>query len=401
MRPSVVVLIAFAAAVAGAAGAVVAGQTGGWLNGGTRTTVVVRDPLDSVITPPPIVISKPLVANGFQPTRIYNQRISGVVTIFAYFPGKNGGSQSLDEGAGFVVSKSGYVMTAAHVIAATNAASGKGRAASKVFVQFASGDRVRAQIVGWDPFDDVGIVKVDPAAHALVPVPLGTSAQVKVGEPVAAIGTPFGIQNTLSIGIVSATRRTIPSLTTAYDLVDAIQTDAPINRGNSGGPLFDSKGLVIGLYAQMRTGRTGFQGVSFAIPIDSAKRSFSQLVVSGRVSYAYAGIKTENLTPTIARQYGYSVKRGALIDVVTPGTGAEKAGLRAGTQNVIFANQAITLGGDVIIGIGGLPVASADDVIRIISARFLPGEVARFTIVRHGHRLVVPVTLGERPLNGG
>ncbi len=397
MRPPVVALVALLAAVAGAAGAIVAGRSSDLFGGGT-STVVIRGEATHVVTPPPIVISKPLVAKGFQPTEIYNERIAGVVTIFAYFPGKKPGKEALDEGAGFVVSKAGYVMTAAHVVTAPASASSPGRPAKKVYVQFSNGDRVRSTIVGWDPFDDVAVLKVSPSAHPLIPIPLGDSSRVKVGQPVAAIGTPFGIQNTLSIGVVSAMHRTIPSLTTAYDLVDAIQTDAPINRGNSGGPLLDAQGRVIGLTAQMRTGASGFQGVSFAIPIDAAKRSFSQLLATGQVAYAYAGIKTESLTPTIAKRYGYAKDEGALIDVVAKNSPAAKAGLRPGTKDVVYANLALTLGGDLITAIDGEHVADSDDVLRILAEQFVPGDTVRFSIVRGTRSLVVPVKLGARPL---
>ena len=157
------------------------------------------------------------------------------------------------------------------------------------------------------------MIKVDPSAHALAPVPLGDSAAVVVGEPVAAIGSPFGNENSLAVGVVSAVHRSIESLTSTYNLVDAIQTDAPINHGNSGGPLFDARGRVIGINAQIRSASGQAEGVGFAVPINSAKRSMQQLIANGSVAYAFVGVETTDLTPALARRFGYAVQRGAVV----------------------------------------------------------------------------------------
>ena len=171
------------------------------------------------------------------------------------------------------------------------------KGADRIYVVFHDGDRIPGSIVGWDLFNDTGLVKVDPDDHAVSPVPLGDSSRVVVGEPVAAIGSPFGQESSLAVGVVSATERSIDSLTSAYDVSDAIQIDAPINHGNSGGPLLDARGRVIGINAQIRSDSGNAEGVGFAIPINSARRSMLQLISTGKVAYAYVGVTTQDVTP--------------------------------------------------------------------------------------------------------
>jgi len=200
------------------------------------------------------------------------------------------------------------------------------------------------------------------------------------------------------VGVVSGIGRTIPSLTTSYDLFDAIQTDAPINQGNSGGPLLDSLGRAIGINAQIRSSlESGFEGVAFAVPIDSVKRSLEQLLQSGHVDYAYLGLQTEDLTPPIAKAFGYPALRGAIIDSVARGGPAARAGLKPGHRSVVWQSQRLTVGGDAIVAIDGISVTSSDDVARIVAERMVPGEAAWFTVMRQGRKLVIPVTLGARP----
>jgi S1-C subfamily serine protease len=394
VRPSYVACLCFLAALVGAAGVLVAAEREGWLHG--TQMVLVRTPLERSSLSPTIVVSKPVLAHGFQPQRIFAERAPGVVTVFSYYG--SAGSSVVEQGSGFVVTRSGLVLTAAHVIVATSGTSAAGKPAHEVFVQFEDGDRVRAAIVGWDPYDDVGLLRVSPRAHHLEPVPLGNSVGVRVGQPVAAIGSPFGNTASLSVGVVSATDRTIPSLTTSYDLFNAIQTDAPINEGSSGGPLLNARGQVIGINAQIQSNlQTGFEGVGFAVPVDSVKRSLSQLLALGRVPYAYLGLNSENLTPAIATRFGYPATYGALVEGVARNGPAARAGLIPGRRRVVFQGQVITVGGDAIVAIDGRPVASSDAVAALVSERLVPGEVAWFTVIRDGHKRVVPVTLGVRP----
>jgi S1-C subfamily serine protease len=218
---------------------------------------------------------------------------------------------------------------------------------------------------------------------------------------VAAIGSPFGEENSLAVGVVSATNRSIESLTSRYELAGAIQTDAPINKGNSGGPLFDARGRVIGINAQIRSQSGNGEGVGFAVPINAAKRSMDQLISSGRVRYPYIGVETEDLTPSIARHFGDSVERGAVISRVEGETPAARAGLRGGTDQRFFRGRAVSRGGDVVVAINGLPVRSADDLIRIVAERLSPGQTAVFSVVRGRERRDVRVVLGERPTSPG
>ena len=397
MRATPIAALALLTALLGGVAALLGARAGGFLHG--NRTVVVREQVQAGDAGTPVVVAKPIAGNGFQPAQIFARRAAGVVTIVSYF---NSGTISTGQGSGFVVSQSGDVLTSAHVVTTAGQGDGRARRAHTIYVQFSDGDRVPARIVGYDLFDDVAVIHVNPRLHRLRPVPLGNSGRVVVGEPVAAIGSPFGNADSLSVGVVSAVRRSIPSLTTSYDLIDAIQTDAPINHGNSGGPLFDARGRVIGINAQIKTsgGGSGFEGVGFAVPIDSARRSLGQILQTGSVRYAYIGIETEDLTPSIAKRFGYAARAGALIDLVLPGSGAAAAGLEAGTHTEAFRGLGVHVGGDAIVAIDGIPVANSEDVVRIVAGRLYPGEVARLTVVHGTTRRVVKVRLGERPPAG-
>jgi 2-alkenal reductase len=401
VRSTTAAALALIAAVVGGALVLAVAAAAGWLHAGSVKTVVVRSPAPSTgdANGPAVVAAKPLLGNGFQPAQIFRTRAAGVVTIISYFDTP---SASAGQGSGFVVSAGGLILTNAHVVTTAGQGGSKTTPARTVYVEFSDGDRLTATVVGVDLFDDVGLLRVDPGRHALDPVPLGHSSRVVVGEPVAAIGSPFGNADSLSVGVVSAIRRSIPSLTSTYDLVDAIQTDAPINHGNSGGPLFDARGRAIGINAQIRSSGTGsgFEGVGFAVPIDSARRSMEQLLQTGGVRYAYVGIKTEDLTPAVAKKFGYAATRGALVDEVRAGTAAEKAGIKAGTREAVYEGLGIRVGGDAIVAIDGIPVTGAQDVVRIVTTKLVPGETARFTVVRGQQRRIVPVTLDARPAPG-
>jgi S1-C subfamily serine protease len=200
------------------------------------------------------------------------------------------------------------------------------------------------------------------------------------------------------VGVVSATGRTIDSLTSGFAVANAIQVDAPINRGSSGGPLFDSSGKVIGINAQIESTSGTAEGVGFAIPINVARRSLDQLVRTGTVRYAYIGIRTQDVTPGIARAFDLGARQGALVTRVDDGTPAARAGLQGGSKTEIYNGLDVTLGGDLIVAIDGTPVTSTEDVSRIVSTQLMPGQTVPFTVLRGGtRRATVDVTLGERP----
>ena len=384
------------AVLAGAAGAAVAllAATVAGVGGDGTTTVVVT----GASTPAETTTTLPArrTGAGFDPESLYAARAPGVVTIYA-----NLGIDGDAQGSGFVVDRDGVILTNAHVI--TNVAETRTnvRGAGAVYVEFTDGERVPAKVVGWDLFSDVGVVRVSPGDHALSPVPLGDSSGVVVGEPVAAIGSPFGKQTSLSVGVVSATGRSIDALTSGFAVSNAIQIDAPINRGNSGGPLFDGEGRVIGINAQIQSTTGNAEGVGFAIPIDLARRSLDQLLRTGRVRYAYIGIATQDVTPGIAKEFGLRAGRGALVTKVEEGTPAAAAGLRGGSRSESYNGLDVTLGGDLIVAIGDAKVESAEDVSRLVTTRLLPGETVTFTVLRGGtRRTTVDVTLGERPATG-
>jgi 2-alkenal reductase len=398
VRPGALAVIAVVCALLGGSVALAVAKTAGWVGEGHTDTVVLTQAAPTPASNPvdQAGAGKPLAGNDFDPATIYRRRASGVVTIIALF-----GAGEAAQGSGFVVSQTGYILTNSHVIttAGEDPPGETPDAASSVFVEFRDGDRVPARIVGWDVFDDVGVLKVDPGQHGLSPVPLGDSSKVVVGEPVAAIGSPFGNENSLSVGVVSATERSIESLTSSYDLVDAIQTDAPINRGNSGGPMFDARGRVIGINAQIRSESGNAEGVGFAVPINSAKRSMAQLIESGKVRYAWLGVSTQTVTPKLAAHFHFSRGHGAAVQTVVEGGPADHAGLKGGTRQEDFRAIEFRPGGDLIVGIEGQPVGSAEDVVRIVTEQLVPGQTIRLTILRGDQRLAVSLRLGERPAN--
>jgi S1-C subfamily serine protease len=391
-RPSTYVVVALAAAVVGGIVALLAGALTGVTDNETKTVYVPTNASDlGAGREIPIARARPLSASRFDPAKIYAARSTGVVTVFAIYDEPE---EHEAQGSGFIVSPAGFILTSAHVVIDTSTS--KTVEARNVYVGFKDRDRIKATLVGWDVYDDVALLEVDPSAHALAPVPLGDSSLVRAGDPVAAMGSPFGNEDSITVGVVSAIHRSINSLTSSYKVVDAIQTDAPITHGNSGGPLFDARGRVVGINAQIRSESGGAEGVGFAVPINAAKRSMGQLIATGQFVYAFLGVTTEDLTPTLARHLGYTVNRGAMVGEVRGGSPADHAGLKGGDGEESFNGLDVTTGGDVIVAVNGQPVRSADQVVRDVSSR-LPGETIRLTVVRGDTRKTLSAKLGARP----
>jgi S1-C subfamily serine protease len=337
---------------------------------------------------------------GFDAGQIYERLSPGVVTVISIFDG--GGLQIGEDGAGgqgsgFVLDGQGHVATNAHVVTGEDSSSDR---ADQVYVEFSDGNRVDAEILGVDLNADVALLKVDPGGLSLTPLRLGTSASISVGEPVAAIGSPFGERQSLSVGVISAVDRNISSLT-RFGIGDAIQTDAAINPGNSGGPLLDAKGSVLGINAQIKTSSGGGEGVGFAIPVDAVRRSLRELRSKGRVDYGYLGVTTMSLWPQLARRIDAAGAEGALVQEVEDNSPAERAGLRAGDDEITFQGQPdIVTGGDVILAVDGERLTRRHDLTDVIST-YGAGDSVTLTVVRDGDRRAVKVELGPRPGGSG
>jgi S1-C subfamily serine protease len=329
---------------------------------------------------------------GFHAGTIYKRLAPGVVTVISDSSSAGGQGQA-GLGSGFVLDGRGYIATNAHVVRADPP---KLARAKSVYVQFGDGNRVLARVVGDDLNADVALLKVNPAGLTLTPLRLGSSANLSVGAPVAAIGSPFGEGQSLSVGVISATGRDISSLT-AFRIGNAIQTDAAINHGNSGGPLLNSRGQVIGINAQIESTGGGGEGVGFAVPVDTARRSLAELRTKGHVDYAYLGVTTLELYPQLAERLGFPVEHGALVAVVEPDGPAAKAGIKAGKGKVEFQGQKdIPQGGDAIVAVDGKRLTESSELPNAVGLKD-PGEKVRLTLLRGKVRRTVTVTLAPRP----
>jgi S1-C subfamily serine protease len=337
----------------------------------------------------------------FNPAQIYKDVAPGVVTITSVFEGSEesviGGGGAAGQGSGFVVSKEGEIVTNAHVVTNGGNLNGGGnpQGAKQVFVEFGDRNRVPADIVGFDADSDVALIKVDPDDLDLDPISLSDRSTFAVGEPVAAIGSPFGENQSLSIGVISATDRTVEGLTN-FGIDNAIQTDASINPGNSGGPLLDAKGEVIGINEQIASSSGSNSGVGFAIPVSSVRFALDQLRDDGDVDYAYLGVTSETLYPQLAEHLGLETDSGALISDVVEGGPADKAGLRGASDESTFQLQRVKTGGDVIVAVDGKPVLANNDLSELVASHE-PGDTVTLAVLRDGERHEIKMTLGARP----
>jgi S1-C subfamily serine protease len=333
--------------------------------------------------------------SGLTPREIYKRTGPGVVFIRAQvventqspfdfgFPQQQRGEAT---GSGFVVNRDGTIVTNAHVVAG----------ATKVTVQFADKHVVDATILGRDESTDLALLKVDANPKELTPLPLGNSNTVQVGDPTIAIGNPFGLERTLTTGVVSATRREIQA-PNGFEIDGVIQTDAAINPGNSGGPLLDATGRVIGINSQIETGGTGGGnvGIGFAIPIDTARRLLPELEKNGRVDRGFLGVDALTIDSSLS-DLNLPVDHGVLVQTITPNSPAAKAGIAGGNIIATLDGNQIRLGGDIITAIGGKKIHTRDELANTI-ARRKQGDKVKIDVVRDGRAHSVEVTLAGQP----
>jgi len=322
---------------------------------------------------------------------LYERVSPGVVAIQAYV------QDGVSRGSGFVIDSDGHIVTNQHVVAQ----------ADEVEVDFPSGLKVWAEVVGSDSNADLAVLRVDLPAEDLAPLLLGDSSQVRVGETVVAIGNPFGLAGTMTVGIVSGLGRTLDSESAApgggfFSSGDIIQTDAAINPGNSGGPLLDLQGRVIGVNRAILTesftvvGAPANSGVGFAIPANLVRRVVEALIAEGAYEYPYLGISSlGSLDLQTVEELGLPQAMGAYVTGVTPGSPADEAGVRGGTRSETLV--ALAPGGDLITFIDGIPVREFGDLLSYLVNHTEVGQVVRLTILREGEEIEVPVTIGARP----
>ncbi len=386
----------FASAVAGGLVVAVIGLVAigtGLVDGnGSTTTVTTTVPATS----PDTALASDAAGKALTVNQIYNEDSPGVVFItaeqraqtspFNPFGQSQGGTAT---GSGFVIDNDGHILTNNHVVAGSDNVT--------VRVGGEDGQTFDADVVGADPSTDVAVLHVDSGSDELKPLELGSSTGVKVGDPVVAIGNPFGLDRTATAGIVSAVQRQI-NAPNGFTISNAIQTDAPINPGNSGGPLLDAEGQVIGINSQIESGgqSEGNVGIGFAVPIDTAQEVAQQLIDHGSVEHAYMGITGADLTPDIANVLNLDVDQGALVESVVPDSPAAKAGIESGNAEVSIEGQRVAAGGDVITAVDGQAVSGMDDVIAAVDAK-KPGDDLDLTVLRDGDEHTVTVTLTERP----
>ncbi len=385
----------FASAVAGGLVVAVLGLVAigtGLVDTGDSTTTTTTIPA----TTPQTALASDQSGKALTVNQIYTKDSPGVVYIeaqqrtqpspFDPFGPSQGGTAT---GSGFVFDDAGHILTNAHVVDGSDEVT--------VRVGGEDGQTFDAKVLGTDPSTDVAVLEVGSGSDQLQPLELGSSAGVKVGDPVVAIGNPFGLDRSATAGIISAVHRQI-NAPNGFTISDAIQTDAPINPGNSGGPLIDSEGQVIGINSQIESGgqSNGNVGIGFAVPIDTAQEVAQQLIEHGEVQHAFVGISGADLTPAIADVLNLDANSGALVQAVVPDSPADKAGIEAGDATVTVDGQRIRAGGDVITEVDGDPVSGMDDVIAAVDAKE-PGDSIEFTLLHGGDTRTVTVELAERP----
>ena len=292
-------------------------------------------------------------------------------------------------GSGFVIDREGHIVTNNHVAAA----------AEDLLVTLADEHTVPASVLGTDPGSDLAVLKIDAPAEELTVAELGESATLRVGQRAIAIGNPFGLERTITTGVISSLARTMPRDDSDFQLAELIQTDAAINPGNSGGPLLDSQGKVIGVNTAIASNTGTNSGVGFAIPVDIVRRVASELITRGRYRHPWLGITGGTITPEMVEAANLPIDTGVLVAEVEPDSPADKAGLRGGSQLVQVPGLSMLVGGDIVIAINLVPVKGFDDVVNYLASHTSVGDVVTLTILRGAQEIDVGVTLEERPGN--
>jgi S1-C subfamily serine protease len=386
MRTSLRTGVALLLAALAGGGVAVGIQTA--VGDGAGTTTVIREVPGNAASAPASFDEQ----DGAQSIQdIYEAAGPGVVQVLSTVVDESnpflGPQEGQSQGSGFVIDKAGHIVTNYHVV----------EGATDVQVSFSENERIPAKVVGIDPSTDIALLEVDEQARALTPLPLGDSDLVRVGDAVVAIGNPFGLERTITAGIVSALQREITA-PNGFAIDKVIQTDAPINPGNSGGPLLDARGGVIGVNSQIAPapGGGGNVGIGFAVPINTVKEVVSQIIETGKVEHAYLGIQMVTLNETLKENFRMPAESGVLIVEVVPGSPADKAGLEGGDTQVTLDGQTYMLGGDVVTTVDGTPVDSADDVRAAVRAK-KPGESIILEIHRENATKTITVELGPQP----
>lgn len=296
-------------------------------------------------------------------------------------------------GSGFVYDNQGNIVTNYHVV----------QGADKVVVTFSDGTMVDAEVVGQDSSNDLAVIRVDPTQHALTPLTVGDSKTLRVGQFVIAIGSPFGLEQTVTFGIISSLGRIIESPDGRY-IGEAIQTDAAINPGNSGGPLLDLQGRLIGVNAQIASTSNSNAGIGFAIPANTVQRVVPELIANRRYRHPYMGVRffSSGLTAELAQELEQAGSpalpdHGVLVLEVLSGTAADKAGVRGGNRYIRIGNSRLPVGGDVILAVNGQPIKDSQTLTAYLEAETRVGDTIQLTLWREGQELTVSLTLQERP----
>jgi len=289
-------------------------------------------------------------------------------------------------GSGFIVNEQGYIVTNNHVV----------ENAESLEVTLANGKKTPARLVGRDSSSDLAVIKIDIPGEKLQVARLGNSEQLQVGQMTIAIGNPFGLDRTVTTGVVSSLKRTLRA-PNGREIRDVVQTDAAINPGNSGGPLLNSRGEVIGINTAIFSPSGGSVGIGFAIPVNTAKRLVPELISKGRVSHPWLGVRGVNVTRELSRRLKLPAEHGVLVMVVEPRSPAAQAGIRGGDRRVPVGNMVLLLGGDLIVGIDGQKVENNDRLVAYLDDHKRVGQTVELEILRQDQRLKLSATLGEQP----